>query len=362
MSARTKLPQLLIMLGLLAVGAAVRAQAPPRLQIVSWNMEWLADQATMKQSGFWSKCKAVQFSGETVVNGLPLCSAVAKYGRSAAAYETRKLAPLRARLAELADEGMDVLAVQEVGGAAALEAVLPAGWRVACFTQTTQAQNIGYAVREAPPLPLQWECRQLNELSLPASPNGTGRLRPGLELAVRVGGPAGPKVTLLNVHLKASCSTLDMSSLGHKNVQDCATLQRQVPVLESWIQRRADGDEPFMIVGDWNRNLEREIQHGRPARTDGSDPATPAVAGRIRHIWPEINDGAPAGSAMSLVQVDRKPAQASGCHLGLDQAVASQLLLGKLRPQTLVAGRLGATLLPTPSVSDHCPLRADLHW
>lgn len=346
--------------GLLTGIAPAFSQPVSPLIVVSWNMEWLAEQAAMKKGDFWAKCKAKAFANELAASGLPPCSAVAAYGRTAAAYETKKLAPLRAHLARLADEGMDVLAVQEVGSPAALEAVLPQNWRVACFTKTSQAQNIGYAVRAN--AAFQWQCRQIDELSLPASTGALGKYRPGLEFAAQVGGQSGLKLTLLNIHLKASCSTRDMSSQDHKNALDCATLQRQVPVLEQWMEHQAQSGAAFMIVGDWNRDLSREIAHGRPARTDGSDPSTSPVVRRIRYLWQEINDYTPAGSSMGLAQVDRQPALAAGCHANLDQAAASQGLIDTLHSSSLVGKRLGATLLSAPRVSDHCPMRIELRW
>lgn len=341
-------------------GPAMAQQGASSLTIVSWNLQWLADPAVLKSSGFWARCKAQNFPDRVVVDGLPPCTAVAAHGRTAAAYEARKLAPLRDTLSRLATEGMDVLAVQEVGSPAALQAVLPAGWRVACFSRPLQAQSVGYAVRETSSP--TWECSQFDDLSLPPQGAGTGRYRPGLELTAPMGGAEGPKLAILNVHLKASCSIRDMSSAGHDQASDCATLQRQVPMLESWVERQAESGTAFMIVGDWNRDLEREIRHGRPARTDGSAPSTPPIVKRIRYLWPELNDGAPDTSAMSLALVDRKAAMAVGCHANLDQVAVSRSLLARLQPASLAMDRLAASLLPGPPASDHCPLRASLRW
>jgi endonuclease/exonuclease/phosphatase family metal-dependent hydrolase len=357
---RTVRPRLLVALALLCLGPPAAAQAAPRLNIVSWNLEWLADLPTLEKHDFWARCKANQFSDETVLPGLPSCSSVGAYGRTAASYEAKKLAPLRQRLAQLAEDGMDVLAVQEVANATALRAVLPSGWSVECFTKTRQAQNLGYAVREA--AAMRVDCAEFKELALPPSPNKPGSLRRGLELAVQQGGAQGPRVTLLNVHLKAFCARADLSRKGHKGSEACATLQRQVPVLEAWIERKADANEPFVVLGDWNRDLQEEIGHGRPARTDGSDPQSANGGKRIRYIWPEINDRKPVASEMRLVRIDRKPASDSGCHAHLDQAASSQLLLSKLEQTTLSDGEMLGRLLPSSGASDHCPLRIDLRW
>ncbi len=71
-----------------------------------------------------------------MVNRFPPCSSVGAFGRTAGLYEKNKLLPQRKRLVQLAEDGTDVLAVQEVANAAALRAVLPSGWRVECFLNT----------------------------------------------------------------------------------------------------------------------------------------------------------------------------------------------------------------------------------
>lgn len=347
-------------LALLILGSAAAAPTAPRLNVVSWNLEWLADVPTLDKQGFWARCRANQFTSERFENGQPSCRTVGAVGRTAALYERNKLRPLRKRLAELADGGMDVLAVQEVASEAALMAVLPSGWRVVCSTRTEQAQNLGYAVRESAPMRLA--CSEFKALSLPPSPDKPGRQRRGLELVAQFGGADGPKVTILNVHLKAFCATRDMSRHSHKQSGHCATLRRQVPVLEAWIEGRADANEPFLVLGDWNRDLEREIRHGLPARTGGFNAAEPSDGQHIRHMWPELNDGQPAASAMRVVRTDRQAAAGRRCQANLDQAASSELLLSRLQEATLISGQLTGVLLPSSGVSDHCPLRVDLRW
>jgi hypothetical protein len=95
-------------------------------------------------------------------------------------------------------------AVREVNGPAGLQAVLPPGWRVVCFTTRAYAQNLGWAVREAAGLQLQ--CQELRTLSQEDNPAVARPVRRGLEPVANVAvaatplGPAGSRtLALLNV-------------------------------------------------------------------------------------------------------------------------------------------------------------------
>jgi hypothetical protein len=53
------------------------------------------------------------------------------------------------------------------------------------------------------------------------------------------------------VHLKSGCVENGLSSSA------CETLLAQVPVLEDWIDPAADGPTPLIVLGDFNRRLNR---------------------------------------------------------------------------------------------------------
>lgn len=334
-----------------------RAADPGTLQLVSWNLEWLADPAALSAGHFWRICAAHHERGFKPRDDLPYCDAYTKARlRSADDYARVKLAALRSGLAGLAAQGLDVLAVQEVQNPAALQAVLPPGYHVACFTTRVNAQNLGFALRDG--LRADASCREIRSLSLEDDPSGDHPVRRGLELTLR---RAGQRMTLLNVHLKASCpgGPLDAARSTH-----CALLQRQAAPLEAWVEDQARRGHAFLIVGDWNRDLEAEIRGHYPARHDGSDPRGPLRdATEVRNLWPEINDGAPPASAMELADVDRSAAAHHACFGRLDQLAVSRTLLARLDPATLSDGTLAARLLPRPAeASDHCPLQARLPW
>lgn len=339
-----------------------------QLRIVSWNLEWLSDPALLTASGFWAECAARNFPNLKLRDDLPFCDVYKRDGIvNAADYEAKKLVPMRARLAELEAQGTDILAVQETGDAAALQAVLPLGWRVVCFTTRVDPQNLGWAVREAANLKLQ--CQELRALSQEDNPAVPRPVRRGLELVATVAVPAtatmpagSRTLALLNVHLKSSCPLGRMDSATNSN---CPTLQQQAPALEAWIEAQANAARPFSVIGDWNRDLGAEVAGGFPARGDGSDPSSPLTDPKVlRNLWPELNDLQPATSAMEAVEVDRSAALvAPRCHDVLDQVTLSITAKAQLSPSSLKAGRVQAALLARPpGASDHCPLRIDLAY
>jgi hypothetical protein len=285
---------------------------------------------------------------------LPFCDVYSKRGITTDAhYRNAKLAALRARLVELAAEGMDVLSTQEVQGPSALAQVLPEGFEVLCATTRPDPQNLVIAVRKGWAQGLR--CAEVRALSREDTPGVVHPVRRGLALSV----PAqGHTLQVLTVHLKASCPSGPLDSTRNTA---CATLRHQAAPLEAWIEAQANAGHPFMIVGDWNRDLEAEAQHHYPARSDGSDPTGPINAEVVRNLWPEINDMAPPSSAMALVKMDRSAASGRACHDILDQMAVSLTLRGMLRPSSLDAGELPATFLSRPAAaSDHCPVRTRL--
>ncbi|WP_158218919.1 HAD family acid phosphatase [Roseateles aquatilis] len=323
------------------------ATAARRVRVSSWNMEWLASAAALDAASYWSTCAAKGWPNERLSNELPYCDVYKRDNiTSAADFLAKRVEPLRRTLAAQAALGLDVLAVQEVQNEAALRAVLPAGFKVACFTTRADAQNIGFAVRDGAPFGVS--CRELRSLSLEdATPPGS--VRRGLELTLDV---AGRKVVMLNVHLKASCPTGRMDAASNAN---CRTLQRQAEPLEAWVEQQAVAGMPFLIIGDWNRDLEAEVNGHYPARNDGSDPKGPIQPQNVNNLFPEINDGEPVSSRMRVVAIDRRASAGKACHEHLDQLVVSDLLLNQLDASSLTAGVPAAKLvLGESGASDHC--------
>jgi 5'-nucleotidase (lipoprotein e(P4) family) len=327
-----------------------------QLNLVSWNLEWMSDADTLVSAQYWEECTRLSFPNTKPFGreDLPFCDVYSKKGITTdAQYRSTKLAPMRARLLELAAEGMDVLSTQEVQSPSALAQVLPAGFEVLCATTRPDPQNLVVAVRQAWAQGLS--CEEVHSLSREGTPGVSRPVRRGLAVSLPV---KGKTVQLLDVHLKSSCPTGPLDTSSNPN---CGTLRRQVEPLEAWIEAQAEAGRPFLIAGDWNRDLEAEANGHLPARGDGSDPQGPIQQAVVRSIWPEINDMAPPTSAMALVQMDRSAAAGKACHDILDQMAVSITLRGMLAPASLQGGELPAAFLSRPkTASDHCPVRTRL--
>jgi hypothetical protein len=231
-------------------------------------------------------------------------------------------------------------------------------------------------------------------------------LRPGLAFTVLV---AGQPVRALIVHLKAGCRSRDLDApLTGKDAtlpddrkdtitSDCAMLRYQLPALENWIDANAGGD--FAVLGDFNRTLLREpVADSATYRTrlDGSaagDPLGPCTmvrhgnrwiaqcAARTRAMFPELNDGNPAGAVLWRARfADMGPggtirkgssgdcsipgAHGDLAHDGIDHVLISASLKRRLTPDAVTMHVVnyqdpaglplqGRADLALPS--DHCP-------
>ncbi|HMV52827.1 MAG TPA: hypothetical protein PKC15_03795 [Rhodocyclaceae bacterium] len=321
-----------------------------KLVLASWNMAWLAD---LRAPDFWSNCRSGN-GRDLPRDSHPPCDAYHRLGiGDAAAYEAIKLRAVRAALADLATRGADVIALQEVQGPIALARVLPSEFRMVCLTTRDDGLNLAFVVRRGHEAAL--ECREIVALSLEDDPTVKRPVRRGLELTFRWG---GHEIAMLNIHLKAACPRGRMDDGGNAA---CRVLQAQAAPLEDWIEQQARADRGFMVIGDWNRDLEQEVRGGFPARSDGGDPASPVTAALVRNLYAELNDGDPPQSAVELAKVDRSAASAAGCHEALDHLVVGEALRRRLDPASLEDGRVKGRLVRVPpAASDHCILEASL--
>lgn len=233
--------------------AAASAERRTDIELAAWNLEWLITPEAMRvlapncaaddaprPSGRYVPCNVVRELTRTRED----FAALAKYARELDA---------------------DVTAIQEVDGEAAARLVFQE--HQFCFTRRRAVQNTGFAIRRGVP----FRCGpDYEELSL------DGAVRRGAYVIVYPG--TARELHLLSVHLKSGCGRKD---LDDPSDDDCAILARQVPVLERWIDAQAAAGRRFAILGDFNRDLQRDRP---PARN---------AAGNLRSLWPEIDDGEP---------------------------------------------------------------------
>ncbi|HEU5468786.1 MAG TPA: hypothetical protein VFU77_05725 [Steroidobacteraceae bacterium] len=304
----------------LAAALAFPAAAAERLTLATWNMEWMMRPRVFDALAV--KCYGRESRPGGDERAIP-CD-LAPEGR----WSDEDLARLRDFAATLP---ADVIALQEIDGADAARAVFPD--RAFCFTKRAQVQNVGFAIRKG----VKFRCnRDYAALGLPED-----TVRWGADVTIEPGTPR--EMRLLAVHLKASCNRDPLTS----ERDDCRLLQRQVPVLEEWIDRRAEANDEFGVVGDFNRRFDRERESAR-----GAD-------GAIVAMWPEIDDGDPPGADLVNPGVEHGPV---GCGNGHGERMPiDYLILGERLAARLVAGSYRVWDYPKGGRwPDHCVISIEL--
>jgi endonuclease/exonuclease/phosphatase family metal-dependent hydrolase len=304
----------------LAVAFAAVAPAAERLTLATWNMEWMMRPEAFDRLA--PACFGRDARAGPGERAIP-CDLVPK-GRWSAA----DLARIRDFAATLP---ADVIALQEIDGEDVAKSLFPG--RALCFTKRAHVQNVGFAIRQG----LRFRCnRDYKALGLPEND-----VRWGADLTLEPGTPR--ETRLLAVHLKASCNRDPLTS----ERRDCRLLQRQVPVLEDWIDRRARAGEAFGVLGDFNRRFDRDRESPRDAQGD------------IVALWPEIDDGEPAGADL----VDPGAGHgAVGCGNGHGERMPiDYLILGERLSRRLVPGSYRVWDYPVGGRwPDHCVISIEL--
>ena len=178
----------------------------------------------------------------------------------------------------------DIIAFQEVNGPRAAERIFPPRDYSLHFSGRYDSRYdgiyTGFAVRRG-----RFEKvvkRDHAALGLAVGSGSRYQLRWGVDLSVS---RRGRTLRLLNVHLKSQCFS---KSLASPRSRPCRTLARQIEPLETWIDERWREGVPFVVLGDFNREIDR---HG--ARD---------------HLWTAIADDDPPGLALHWLSAGRDPA------------------------------------------------------
>lgn len=294
--------------------------------------------------------------------------------RSAAAY-AEKMAGLQATVEGLiANQGVRVMAFQEVRSAAVVRLILGrhADRFDTCDARYDAFQSLAFAWdKTLTSRPGQCETR--SDLAIkdpPNDPNAFRSVRPGLALELHVNGQA---VTFLNVHLKAACASVTNNDARYPgrlltdDVEACRVLNRQVPILENWIETVAQRSQRFVLMGDFNRRIDDEAALALPrdqVRSDGSDPARPNPVDatgsvKTRYLWQELADGSPDLFQVPLTTTD----PACTGFTGLDHIVISAALK-EANAGTIESRKVAVVNKPDQAIetSDHCPRVARLKF
>jgi endonuclease/exonuclease/phosphatase family metal-dependent hydrolase len=165
----------------------------------------------------------------------------------------------------------DILAVQEVDGEAALSRVVDTDVYDVHVDDRPKGslngqQNTGFAFKHGLTVVRQPDFEALDV-------QGDGRLRYGARIDLTHNGQT---IQLMSVHLKSGC--VENTSTG----PDCALLLAQVPILEGWIDKAAQGPLPFIVLGDFNRRF-----------TQPND-----------QVWADLDDGEPTNADLTTVTQD----------------------------------------------------------
>jgi exonuclease III len=289
-----------------------------------------------------------------------------------------KVAALIARRKALNSE---IFALQEVSDEGAVASIFPpAQWSIVA-SKADISQNIAFAVRKDSGVKIL-ASKQIDELAQ-TDDNGH-RVRPGLELTVQVN---GKRLVLLNVHLKASCRGQPISAPvrpGYANnkrwneiQQGCKVMRAQVPVLESWIETQTRANAFYMIVGDWNRDMKRDLSLPARLETDESPKLPVTSSTKIGSMIKEISDNEPEGAWLAIASVKinarnkavANPDQKSKekvCHIGIDNFAVSDSLMSSLNLDKKSLRAFGedygaqAYAVDVALPSDHCPVTLSL--
>ncbi len=277
-----------------------------------------------------------------------------------------KLEGLRTTVEDLIEnKKIKVIAFQEVKSEEVIDQALGkfAGQFDICVAPHSTFQTVAFAWDKSIPSGVN-RCTTNRDLAVAEHPGDepAHRVRPGLALELVIN---GSPVTFMNIHLKSGCANLEAALRfpGHKLTDPepaCMVLNRQIPILEDWIEQIANQSPRFILLGDFNRRIDEEARARIPrseVRADGSDPAeanTKDELGGVKssYLWQEIADGAPPMYQVGLTATE------PGCNgfKGLDHIVIS----GPVRRAQTEALRSNKTALVKRSrqsiaTSDHCP-------
>jgi len=214
----------------------------------------------------------------------------------------------------------DIIALEEVQGEAAARRVFDPTTYSFHFEARRDDQMVGFAIKKTVTYKANPDLDELNV---------SGGLRRGADITVAAN---GKELRLLAVHLKSGCWDFELTNPK----KDCQSLNRQVPILENWIDDRAKAGQAFIVLGDFNRRFDAPGDK----------------------FWPEIDDGDPNGLKLHRLTAGLK-AECWNSHYPrfIDHIIADAKAFTYLVPksfQQLVYGEK----TEDKRLSDHCPISA----
>lgn len=229
----TAMKPLLLILALLLPLPAVAAE----LKIATWNLDWLT-------------LRADRLPGDIKLRTEDDFAHLARYAQ---------------------DLDADLVAIEEVDGAAAAAKVFPRDLYSVHMTHDHVTQRVGIAVRRS----LRYDINpDITEL-------GVNHLRSGADITLHL---PGGDLRVLAVHLKKGCRD---QPLPKAKGRACAELKDQVAPLVDWITARKTEGVPFIILGDFNRWMDPRDTFLAALRN--AAPLARATEGRSSPCWGSEN-------------------------------------------------------------------------
>jgi endonuclease/exonuclease/phosphatase family metal-dependent hydrolase len=226
----------LLLLLLLCLPAAGRAA---ELKIATWNLDWLTTRGAGDRA-------------------LP---------RDVTPRRPQDFDRLRHYAAQLA---ADVVAIQEVDGRAAAEKLFPPERYSVHMSHDWVVQRVGLAIRRGLPYTIHPDVT-----AIAIEPDM--HLRSGVDVTLDL---PGAKLRLLAVHLKRGCQTTNRRRAA---TAACRELAEQQEPLRAWIADRAAAGEAFLVLGDFNRQMDGRDAFLAALRR--AAPLTRATEGRASPCW-----------------------------------------------------------------------------
>lgn len=269
--------------------------------------------------------------------------------------------------------GAHVIALQEVENASAVARVFdpseyaivlsgrPEGDLGKCRGRHAQArtpQRTGFAIHRAglASIGLKWQALPpFTEIGVEGRRWGTRIL-----LEPIPGRPGAPPeaVELVSLHLKSGCA---WNPLDKKRTQreQCRILRRQRGILEQWIDARAAADRPFILIGDFNRQLDQP----------GDDFWREIDDAEVCHWLPDPRLGARCERGSSSPDPDADLILANAgtpfpypYNPRYPYAVDHFVIGGTRAPRPTPNGYQAVPYQDDPPPSDHHPIRLVLDW
>jgi endonuclease/exonuclease/phosphatase family metal-dependent hydrolase len=218
----------------------------------------------------------------------------------------------------------DVVALQEVDGAAAAKRVFDAGRYNFEFSGRGNVQAVGFVVKKGIKYTRHSDYRALGLEG--------DYLRWGVDITLHLD---NLNLRLLTIHLKGSCH-----EGGLARSKACRKLNRQLALLEKWIDARAKENTPFAVLGDFNRRL-----NARDA------------------FWLEIDDGVPQEADLT----NAGEGKTSRCEGGKYPQFIDHMIFSRRAGKLIGPGSFSQLVYTADeerdfALSDHCPVSVMLSF